>query len=55
MGRALGFPSFAAFPVGLAAASAIKGRLRAVPLDMPLLPTLKALLWLKHCPIGLTV
>ncbi len=44
VGRALSFPSFAASLVGPAAAFARKGQLRAVPLDMPSLLTLKALL-----------
>ncbi len=44
IGRALSFPSFAAFLIGLIAVFAIKGRLRAISLDMLLLLTFKALL-----------
>ena len=43
MGRALGFSSFAAFPVCPIAASPVEGWLRAVPLDVPPLLALKAL------------
>ena len=43
MGRALGFSSFATLPVCPIAASPVEGWLRAVPLDVPLLPALEAL------------